>query len=385
MADPAAAGVLAGTLVLDFGRYVAGPYCAALLGDLGADVIRIERPQGAEDRAMTPLCDDAGAMYLAANRNKRSLALDPKTPDGQALMRRLLERCDVVVANLPPAALAHLGIDWPSLSALNPRAILTTVSAFGEGPLQERPGFDGLGQAMSGAAYLTGDGSVPLRAGVSWVDYASATMAAFGTLAALLRRQLTGQGEHVRASLMHTALAFGHPALIEQAVLGNDRAPMLNRGHLAAPADIYPTRDGWVMVYAVGDAMFARWAEMIGEKEAWLGDPRFANDASRGSHGALVSERMRRWTLERTTQEVLGEAARWRLPAGPVYSPRQVLADEPLLQACRARALSYPGIGPYPDIPLPLASASAATTVRPPPALGEHTEELRAAFRDPRP
>lgn len=385
MSSEASRGVLAGTLVLDFGRYIAGPYCAALLGDLGADVIRVERPQGAEDRAMTPLSEDAGAMYLAVNRNKRSLAVDPKTDDGRSLLRRLLQRCDVVVANLPPSALASLGIDWPSLSQLNPRAILTTITAFGEGPLQERPGFDGLGQAMSGAAYLTGDGSLPLRAGVSWVDFGTATMAAFGTLAAWTRRLGTGCGEHVQASLMHTALAFGHPALIEQGVLGNDRQPTLNRGHLAAPADIFRTRDGWVMLYAVGDAMFARCAEMVGEKEAWLNDPRFADDASRGRHGAVISDRVQGWALERTTDEVLRAAGQWRIPAGPVYSPRQVLDDPLLLAACRVREFDYPAVGRYPDVPLPVSTDAAASTARPPPSLGQHTQEIRETFTDPRP
>jgi crotonobetainyl-CoA:carnitine CoA-transferase CaiB-like acyl-CoA transferase len=372
--------VLDGVRVLDFGRYLAGPYCAALLGELGAEVIRIERPQGAEDRAMVPLAGEAGAMYLAANCGKKSLTLNPKTPMGRDIQRRLLETADVVVANLPPAALKTLGIDFGTVQEVNPRAIVTTISAFGEGPMAERPGFDGLGQAMSGAAHLTGFGHPPLRAGVSWVDYGTATMAAMGTLAALMRRQATGRGEHVQCSLLHTALAFCQPALIEQHVLGQDRQPLGNRSHLAAPSDIFETSDGWVMVYAVGDAMFARWAEMIGEKEQWLADARFQDDHMRGRNSAVISERMASWTRELTTEQVLDEAARWRLPAAPVYSPRQALADADLMGSARVANQAYPGLpGGFPHVPLP-ATLSGSSPVGRPPQLGEHTDNILAGL-----
>jgi crotonobetainyl-CoA:carnitine CoA-transferase CaiB-like acyl-CoA transferase len=365
--------------VLDFGRYVAGPYCAALLGDLGAEVIRIERPGGAEDRAMTPLAPDAGAMYLAVNRNKKSLTLNPKSELGREILANVLRTADVVVANLPPSALKSLGIDFETLRSLNRGVILTTVSAFGSGPLEEKPGFDGLGQAMSGAASLTGVAGQPTRAGVSWVDYGTATMAALGTLAALIRRERTGEGEHVQCSLLHTALAFNNPALIEQDVLKNDRTPTLNRSHLAAPSDIFKTTDGWIMLYAVGDAMFARWAKMIGEEAQWLNDPRFADDQLRGRNSELVSERMARWTAERTTAEVLKLAGAARLPAAPVYSTRQVLADAQLLQACRAVPLQYGEMSDtFLTVPLPVATRAAITEMSPPPRLGEHTEEILA-------
>ncbi|MDO9358043.1 MAG: CoA transferase [Polaromonas sp.] len=372
-----ATGVLSGLRVLDFGRYVAGPYCAALLADLGAEVIRIERPEGAEDRAMTPLAPDAGAMYLAVNRNKKSLTLNPKSELGKEILRRLLITADVVIANLPPKALKSLGIDFATLQLINRRAILTTVSAFGPGPWQEKPGFDGLGQAMSGVASLTGIDDQPTRAGVSWVDYGTATMAAMGTLAALMRREKTGLGEHVQCSLLHTALAFNNPALIEQDVLRNDRVPTLNRSHLAAPSDIFRTSDGWVMLYAVGDAMFRRWAKMIGEESVWLSDPRFKDDQSRGQNSLVISERMSQWTANRNSAEVLDLAESAGLPAAPVYSTRQVLDDSELLRACRAESLHYGSMQEtFVTVPLPVTTRAASTKLISPPLLGEHTAQI---------
>jgi len=373
------APVLQGIRVLDFGRYIAGPYCAALLGDLGADVIRIERPGGGEDRGMTPVGGDAGTMYLAANRNKRAITLNPKSPGGREALRKLLETCDVVVANLPNASMAALGLDFPTLREINPRIILTSISAFGgRGRLSERPGFDGLGQAMSGAVYLSGEPGQPTRAAVSWVDFSTAAMASAGTLAALYRRERTGVGEHVSCSLTHTALAFNGPALIEQQVLRNDRRATLNRAPQAAPSDIFPALDGWVILYAVGDGMFRRWARMLGEEDVWLNDERFLDDAGRGAHGEIISERMSRWTSVRTVKEILRLAGEHHLPVAPVYSPADALADEDLREACAVRELDYPGVGasiPLVTRPITLASDADAGTVRPP-GLGEHTAEI---------
>src|SRR3989454_6053185 len=165
-------GVLAGTRVLDFGRYIAGPYCAALLADLGADVIRIERRGGGEDRRVAPVAaDGAGALYLVMNRNKRAMTLDPACPEGREIVRKLVATADVVVANLPPEVLKSLALDLESLRRVKPDIILTTVTAFGAGgPWSHKHGFDGIGQVMCGSAYLTGTPDQPLRAAVAWVD-----------------------------------------------------------------------------------------------------------------------------------------------------------------------------------------------------------------------
>ncbi len=160
-------GILDGIRVLDFGRYVAGPWCAALLGDLGAEVIRIEKRAGSEDRFVGPVADGGeGALFLQTNRNKKGMTLDPAKPAGREVVRRLVATADVVVANLPPQSLRSLGLDWETLSKLRPSLVLTTISAFGAGgPYEERLGFDGIGQAMSGAMYLSGHPGEPMKAG----------------------------------------------------------------------------------------------------------------------------------------------------------------------------------------------------------------------------
>ena len=172
--------VLAGIRVLDFGRYIAGPYCAALLADLGADVIRIERRGGGEDRWVAPVGEDGvGAMFLVMNRNKRAMTLDPACPEGREIVRKLVATADVVVANLPPEVLRNLALDLESLRRVKPDIILTTVTAFGAGgPWSHKHGFDGIGQVMCGSSYLTGTPEQPIRAAVAWVDCGTASLAA---------------------------------------------------------------------------------------------------------------------------------------------------------------------------------------------------------------
>src|SRR5947208_4904770 len=225
-------GVLTGTRVLDFGRYIAGPYCAALLADLGADVIRIERRGGGEDRWVAPVAPDGvGALYLVMNRNKRAMTLDPSCPEGREIVKKLVATADVVVANLPPEVLRSLSLDLESLRTVKPDIILTTVTAFGAGgPWSAKHGFDGIGQVMCGSAYLTGTPEQPLRAAVPWVDCGTASLAAFGTLAALMARRQTGRGQKVEGALLRTAVAFNNPTLLEQAVVQPSRIATLNRG-----------------------------------------------------------------------------------------------------------------------------------------------------------
>ena len=199
---------LTGIRVLDFGRYIAGPYCAALLADYGADVIRIEAPGGNDDRYTVPVAEDgSGAMFMQMNRAKRGLTLKPGSPEGREIVRRLVETADVVIANLPHDVLVKLGLDYDSLSAINPRIILATASAFGsEGPLASRVGFDAVGQAMSGTVHLTGTPDQPYRAQVNYVDFGTALHCAFGIMLALRTREATGEGA------MRVGIAAGHRA-----------------------------------------------------------------------------------------------------------------------------------------------------------------------------
>jgi crotonobetainyl-CoA:carnitine CoA-transferase CaiB-like acyl-CoA transferase len=372
-------GVLTGIRVLDFGRYIAGPYCAALLADLGADVIRIERAGGGEDRWVAPVADDgAGAMFLVMNRNKRAMTLDPASPEGREIVKKLVATADVVVANLPPEVLRSLSLDLESLRRVKPDIILTTVTAFGAGgPWSAKHGFDGIGQVMAGSAYLTGTPEQPLRAAVPWVDCGTASLAAFGTLAALMARQQTGRGQKVEGALLRTAVAFNNPTLVEQQVVKVDRIATVNRGQTSAPNDIFRAKDGWIVTMAIGEPMFRRWAKLMGE-DHWLTDPRFKDDLARGDHGEIISKRMSEWTAERSTAEALAELEAARIPAGPLYSPQQALEDAHIRTAGLLRDTQYPGLArPAPLAPTPVDLSETPGSFRHrAPTLGEHTDEI---------
>ncbi|MBM4184156.1 MAG: CoA transferase [Gemmatimonadetes bacterium] len=373
--------VLDGVRVLDFGRFIAGPYCAALLGDMGADVIRVEKREGSEDRWTTPVADGGeGALFLQVNRNKRGITLDPMTDGGREVVRDLVATADVVVANLPPQTLAQMGLDYAALRDTKPDIILTTVSAFGHGgPWSDRVGFDGVAQAMSGAMYMTGHPDEPMRLAYPWVDFTTAMMSAFGTLAALMERRSTGRGQQVEGSLLMSAVTVGNAMLIEQGVIGRDRVATGNRSQTAAPNDCFRTADGWVIVLTIGQPLFERWVRLMGERH-WLEDPRFKDDISRGDHGGLISERMGRWCAERSTERCLAELGAARIPAAPVLSPQQALDHEHVRAIRFMLPVDYPGLtraAPVADTPIRL-SATPGGIRRRAPTLGEHTEEVLA-------
>lgn len=372
-------GVLDRVRVLDFGRYIAGPFCAALLADLGADVVRVEKVGGGEDRFLVPLTPAGdGALFMQVNRNKRGMTLNPMKPEGRAVLRRLAAGADVVVANLPDPALRALGLNHASLAAVNPRIVLTSVSAFGAGgPYSDRVGFDGVGQAMSGAMHLSGQPGQPTKSYVPWVDFMTALSACAGTLAALMARERTGRGQEVRGSLFGAALTVSNAALIEQAVHAPDRVASLNRSQVSAPSDTHRTRDGWILVQTIGQPLFERWAALVGEP-GWVDDPRFRDDMARGDHGEVVSARMSAWCAERTTAEALSALEEARIPAGPVLSPRQTLDDPHVAAAGLLKALVFPGSpapAPVADTPFALSAGAPGVTTRAP-RLGEHTDEI---------
>ncbi len=377
----AVAGVLAGVRVLDFGRYVAAPYCAALLGDLGADVIRIERPGGGEDRYITPLAEDgSGPCFLQSNRSKRGITLNLQAPGSREVVQRLASTAQVVLVNLPPAAAAQLGLDYETLRGIKPDIIVTSITAFGEhGPYRDRVGFDGIAQAMSGAVYVSGSVDQPQRCLAPYVDYGAALAATVGTLAAIMEHRRSGQGQHVTADLYGTALNFASMQLIEEAVTGVGRPPSGNRSPAAAPVDLFRCSDGWVMASVVGEALWRRWTDMVGAQD-WQDDPRFANDIARGAHGELLCERMARWCATRTVVQAMTECHDRKIPCGAVYPPARVLRDPHVLAAGYLLKVPYPGIAepvPVPAPPFQLSRTEARLRARAP-TLGEHTAAVLA-------
>ncbi len=371
--------VLKGIRVLDFGRYIAGPYCGTLLGDMGAEVIRIEKIDGSEDRFLSPISDKGdGGLFMQLARNKKCLTLNPMKPEGREIVKKLVKTADVVIANLPPDTLQAMGLDYDSLKATKPDIILTTVSAFGRGgPYANRVGFDGLGQAMSGAMYMSGTPDQPVKAYPPYIDFGTASLSAFGTMAALFERQKTGKGQMVEGSLFNTALTMMNGTAIEQNAIQCNRVATLNRSQTSGPADTFKTQDGWVLVQSVGGPLFKRWADLIGE-DHWLDDPRFKDDISRGNNGELISERTATWCAKRTSKQVLEEMEAARLPAGPVLSPQEGLDDPHVAAKGLFQYVDYPGLDkPAPLMRTPIELSETPGEIRSrPPTLGEHTDEI---------
>ncbi len=373
--------ILEGIRVLDLGRYIAGPFCAALLADFGADVIRVDRVSGSEDRNVTPVAaDGAGAFYLQVNRNKRSIALDINSSQGKEVLHRLIASCDVVVANMPHGTLVKLGIDYDSIKAISSKIIFVTASTFGRhGAYRDKVGFDGVAQAMSGAVHLSGPLGQPSKAMVPYVDFVTALSAALGAVAALYERRETGQGQCVEATLIKSAMNISSAFLIEESVLGPDRVSTWNRSPIAGPSDLYQTINGWIIVQAIGDPLFKKWAKMIGASEL-LDDPRFSHDIERGNHSEELSKIMQSWCARYETEDALTILASFKIPAGPVYSPKQAIHDVHLQDCGLFQPLDYPGLplgARMISSPVHLSSHPDDTLKRAP-LLGEHTPEILA-------
>jgi crotonobetainyl-CoA:carnitine CoA-transferase CaiB-like acyl-CoA transferase len=372
-------GLLTGYRVLDFGRFIAGPYAAALLADMGADVIRIERLEGGEDRCVLPVAESGeGGMFLQINRNKRCLTLDLASPQGREIVKKLIKTADVVVANLPTPTLKQLGLDYDTVSALNPRCVLVTVNAYGAvGPWSQRPGFDGVGQAMSGAMHMTGTPDAPRRAITTYVDFSTAQACAMGALAALWAREKSGQGQLVEGSLLRSAVIQTNGILIEQSVRAPDRIPQGNRGFATAPSDAFRTKTGWLLIQTIGDPMFRRMCDLIGAPNMKT-DPRFINDVVRGDNSLEISRMVGLWCATVTREEALDALAKAKIPSGPIYTPREALEDAQIKAAELLPMREFPGMSqPYPLAPHPVDMSGTPAEFRmPAPQLGEHTDEV---------
>jgi len=370
---------LNGIRVLDFGRFIAGPYCGTLLADFGAEVIRIERVDGGEDRRVAPIAETGeGPMFLNLNRNKQGMTLDPARPESAEIKRRLISSADVVIANLPIDVLDRLGLDYESLCAVKPDIILTRISTFGhEGPYRDRVGFDPVVQAMSGAMTLTGFPGPPVKATVNFEDFGTALHAAFGTMVALFERQRTGRGQIVDASLLSTGIMFMQTLLAERHVTGVRREQQGNTGYHASPSDVYRTKDGWIVVHVIGNSMFRRWAGVVGA-EHLIEDERCRDDQSRADNNRLITEAMNMWSSNLTSDEAMRQLEASRVPCGKVNSLDEVFEDPQIAARKLFDFREFPGC----ERDIPLADTPVRLSETPPglrhraPTLGEHTDRI---------
>jgi crotonobetainyl-CoA:carnitine CoA-transferase CaiB-like acyl-CoA transferase len=371
--------MLAGIRVLDLSRVIAGPYCATLLGDLGADVVKVERPGRGDDlRALRG--EGMSAAFVAINRNKRGIAVDLQHPDGARLVFDLARRADVIVENFLPGVAARLGLGYEAVSAANPRVVYASVTGFGQtGPYARRPGYNTIAQGMSGLMGLTGmPGHPPTRVGGSVSDLAAA-FCAFGTVnAALVHRERTGRGQYLDVNLLASTLAF-LPDPAAHYFDSGERPPRVgNRNMNLTPAEAFRTKDGWVQVVIMNPDQYQRFCRALGS-ERLEKDPAFAtNDARLARHdefrglveGALSSAATAEW-MDRF------EAA--QIAAGPIYEFDEVFADPQVKHLGLVAEIDQPDYGPARMLAFPVrASATPAAIRRPAPRLGEHTGEVLA-------
>lgn len=370
--------VLNGIRVLDFGKFVAAPSATWLLSNMGAEVIKIEPPGGSPDREPFRISAELdGAGFLQLHANKRSLCLDPVTPQGREILHKLIRTTDVIVLGAPASTNTRQGLDYQTLAGINPKLIYLNVSAFtSKGPRAEDVGFDGTGQVMSGSAYISGFGDQPTRSFCSFIDVSTGIYSAFAIACALLDRNKTGRGHDLETSLMTSGYAIMSWILIEQELTRRNRQRSGNRAQSSAPSDMFRTRDGWIVVQTLGDGMFRRTARLIGKPE-WASDPRFQTDNSRADHGEILSAGVAEWCARYSSAEALELLRANRVPGAPVHSLQQAL-DEPQLAALGLmQNVPHPA---RPDLRLmkaPLMADGEFPAIRRrPPLAGEDTDAL---------
>lgn len=373
---------LAGIRVLDFTISLAGPYCTEILGSLGADVIKLEHPERGDDARTwgPPFWAGESATYLAVNANKRSLAVDLKAPEGLEAVLRVAERSDVFVQNMRPGLAERVGLGFEALRARSPRIVYCSLGAFGKvGPLRHQPGYDPLMQAAGGIMSVTGEpGRPPVRAGVSVVDQGTGLWAVIGILAALRERDATGEAQLVETSLYETAINWLPYQLA--GYLGSGQVPRPAGSALAiiAPYQAFAARDGWVMIAAGNDRLFAALCEVLSRPELTQ-DPRFRTNPDRVAHreelAALIAERLAPESAAAWLERL--DAA--GVPAAPVQDLAQVAAH-PQTEALRIlQPLPHPRIPELRLVAPPLSVGGERVPLRTPaPALGQHSAEVLA-------
>ena len=371
---------LEGVVVADLTQNVAGPFCTQILGDMGAEVVKVERPgRGDDARAWAPPFWGAeSAAFMAMNRNKKSLALDLKREGGLEVLKRLVARADVFVQSLRAGAVAELGLDFAAAAALNPRLVYCSVTAYGaRGPLADRPGYDPLMQAYGGLMSVNGHpGQEPARVGTSIVDMGTGMWAALGIVAALRQRDATGRAVEVTTALFETALMWVSYHAMGYLGSGEVPQPQGSGTAMIAPYQAFPTADGYAMVAAGSDALYGRLVRALGAP-GLADDPRFADNPSRVRHRAALVEALAARTRELKTVELLERLRAAGVPGAPILTVDAVLEEPQTRASGMLVAAPHPRLPDYRSIGLPILWDGARPEVRRvPPRLGEHSADI---------
>jgi crotonobetainyl-CoA:carnitine CoA-transferase CaiB-like acyl-CoA transferase len=377
--------MLEGIRVLDLSRVIAGPYCATLMADLGAEVVKVERPGRGDDlRAWRG--DGMSAAFAAINRNKRGIAVDLQHPEGAKLVFDLARRADVVIENFLPGVADRLGLGYLAVRAVNPSVIYVSVTGFGQtGPHARRAGYNTIAQGMSGIMALTGmPGQPPTKVGGSVADLASAFLAFGSVNAALVHRLRTGQGQHLDVNLLASTLALLPDPVAHYFDTGTRPVRVGNRNPNLTPAEAFRTRDGWVQVVIMNPDQYARFCRAVGD-ERLASDPKFATNDSRLAHHEELKTRIEETLATATTAEWVARLEAAQIAVGPIHEFDEVFEDPQVKHLGLVAEIEQPGYGRARMLRFPVtASATPATIRRPAPRLGEHTAEVLAELGLPR-
>jgi crotonobetainyl-CoA:carnitine CoA-transferase CaiB-like acyl-CoA transferase len=370
---------LEGMRVLEITQVMSGPFCGLLLADMGADVIKVEKPGGDDSRRMTPpTINGESAAFMAINRNKRGLSLNLKTDEGKDIFRKLAGLSDVLIENFRPGTMDGLGLGYDDLAVTNPALIYCSISGFGQtGPYRERGGFDLVAQAMSGLISVTGnEGQPPVKVGVPIADLNAGIYACYAVLSAYIHRLKTGRGQRIDTSLLESSLAY---TFWESAIFfatGESPPPMGSAHRLAAPYQVFKAADSYFALGAANQANWQKLCRVIGRPDL-LDDPRFADNPRRvrnqGELTAILEDVFCRRTVEKwiTAFEDVG------VPVGPVYSVDQVYSDPQVIARDMSVEVEHPTAGRTRVIGIPVKLSQTPGQIRrPAPTLGQHTDEL---------
>lgn len=379
-ADASTRKPLSGIKVLDFTHLLAGPYCTMLLGDMGADVVKVEPPGGDSTRHQgPPFHQGLGLTYLAANRNKRSVTLDLRNAEARAVGQALAAKADVIVQNFRPGVMERLGLDYVRLAKVNPRLVYCSLSGFGlSGPLAEKGAFDLTIQAIGGYMSITGErGGAPVKLGTSAFDLVAGLHALSGILAALVQRDRTGRGEHVQTSLLEGEVAFLVNAGLEAVLAGTEPTKWGSEHAQAVPYKAFQVSDGWIAIAAAVQPLFEAFVKVIGLEEL-IRDPRFATPKDRVTHRTELYDILDRHLLNTKVEELVRQLDAVGVPCAPVNSVGEVMRHPQVLECGMLKEVQHPSYGVVSLIgsAIKFADTDLSQGWRAPPLLGEHTQDV---------
>jgi len=371
---------LQGVRVLDLTHVMAGPYCNMLLGDLGADVVKVETfPGGDTSRGFMPQVKGESYCFTVLNRNKRSLAVDLKHPEGHAIVRQLALQADIVTENFRPGVVAKLGLDYASLRLLNPSVIYASMSGFGQtGPYAGRGGYDIIAQGMSGIMMMTGEpGGRPVKVGIAMNDIASGVTALYAILAAYIARLRGGSGQYVETSLLEAGLVWSQWEFGAFFGSGEIPHPMGSRHRRSAPYQAYRTRDGYVTVGANNEKLWRAFCTEVCDRPAWLEDPRYLSNSMRVQHADALQSDIEAVFANAPSAAWVERLDAAGVPGGPVYGYDEVMRDPHLTAREMVVEVDHPIMGRIKTFASPVKSTGELVSIRrPAPWLGQHSAEI---------